>query len=151
MKFKQIKKTLDDESNALNLVLLIRLSRATQLVHKRSATLFNKGGLTTAQFSVLEVLYHRGNLTINEIIRGILSTGGNMTVVINNLEKEQMVERYTNPEDKRSSLISITEKGKKKVEEIFPSHVEDLKECFSILSTEEKQLLINLLRKIEKQ
>ena len=71
-----------------------------------------------------------------------------MTVVINNLKKDQMVYSYTNPEDKRSSVISITEKGKKKIEEIFPSHLKDLEECFKVLSIEEKQLLISLLKKL---
>ena len=136
------------DSNDLNLKFSITMSRATQAVHKKSATLFSKGGLTTAQFAVLETLYHKGDLTINEIIKSILSTSGNITVVICNLEKEQLVERYANPEDKRSCLILITEKGKKKVEEIFPEHLKDLEYSFEDLSVEEKQLLIALFKKI---
>jgi len=142
------KKDLYGELNNLNLKVLIGLSRTTQMVHKRSANIFSKGGLTTAQFAVLEALYHKGDLSINEIIQSILSTPGNMTVVINNLKKEQLAYSYTNPEDKRSSVISITEKGKKKIEEIFPDHLKDLEECFKVLSIEEKQLLISLLKKL---
>jgi MarR family transcriptional regulator, 2-MHQ and catechol-resistance regulon repressor len=136
------------DSNDLNLKFFVTMTRATQAVHKRAANLFSKGGLTTAQFAVLETLYHKGDLTINEIIKSILSTSGNITVVICNLEKEQLVERYSNPEDKRSCLISITEKGKNKVEEIFPEHLKDLEYSFEDLSVEEKQLLINLFKKI---
>jgi MarR family transcriptional regulator, 2-MHQ and catechol-resistance regulon repressor len=144
---KKNKKSYGD-SNDLNLKFFITMSRATQAVHKRAANLFSKGGLTTAQFAVLETIYHKGDLTINEIIKSILSTSGNITVVICNLEKEQLVERYDNPQDKRSCLISITEKGKKKVEEIFPEHLKDLEYSFVDLSVEEKQLLINLFKKI---
>ena len=88
------------EENDLNLKVVIGISRANQAIQKHSAVTFKEGGLTTAQFAVLEALYHKGTLTIQEIINSILSTGGNMTVVINNLEKEKLVERLVNPEDK---------------------------------------------------
>lgn len=136
------------EENDLNLKVVIGISRANQAIQKQSAVTFKEGGLTTAQFAVLEALYHKGTLTIQEIINSILSTGGNMTVVINNLEKEKLIERHVNPEDKRSSLIEITQKGKKIIEEIFPNHLQSLKEEFKVLTTEEKQVLITILKKL---
>ncbi|MFA9375456.1 MAG: MarR family winged helix-turn-helix transcriptional regulator [Lachnotalea sp.] len=136
--------------NDSNLKAFIGLSRTTQALHKRAGSIFNKRGLTVSQFAVLEALYHKGDLTINEIIESILSTSGNMTVVINNLEKDSMIERYVNPKDKRSSVIAITQKGRKKVEEIFPVHLKDLEMSFQQLSEEEKQILVELLKKIEK-
>lgn len=136
------------EENDLNLKVVIGLSRANQAIQKRSAVTFKEGGLTTAQFAVLEALYHKGTLTIQEIINSILSTGGNMTVVINNLEKEKLIERHINPEDKRSSLIEITDKGKRIIEEIFPNHLQGLKEEFQVLTKEEKQTLITILKKL---
>jgi DNA-binding MarR family transcriptional regulator len=136
------------EENDLNLKVVIGLSRANQAIQKQSAVTFKEGGLTTAQFAVLEALYHKGTLTIQEIINSILSTGGNMTVVINNLEKEKLIERHVNPEDKRSSLIEITDKGKKIIEEIFPNHLQNLKEEFEVLTKEEKHALITILKKL---
>lgn len=136
------------EENDLNLKVVIGISRANQAIQKQSAVTFKEGGLTTAQFAVLEALYHKGTLTIQEIINSILSTGGNMTVVICNLEKEKLIERHVNPEDRRSSLIEITQKGKKIIEEIFPSHLQSLKEEFKVLTTEEKQVLITILKKL---
>lgn len=134
--------------NDQNLKLLIALTRTNQAVHRRSAELFSKEGLTNSQFSVLEALYHKGSMTINQLIQTVLSTGGNMTVVIHNLEKDKLVSRCTNPEDKRSSLISITDEGKKKVEEVFPVHLRDLEKCFASLSSEQKNGLISLLKKL---
>jgi MarR family 2-MHQ and catechol resistance regulon transcriptional repressor len=136
------------DSNDLNLKVFVRMSRATQAVQKRASNIFSKGGLTTSQFAVIEALYHKGDLTVNEIIQSILTTSGNITVVITNLQKSQLVEKSINPEDKRSCLISITEKGKKKVEEIFPKYLKDLEERLDILSVEEKQYLTNILKKI---
>lgn len=146
MKYKKI---TYGNLNDSNLKVFIRLSRITQGIHKRAGILFSQKGLTTSQFSVLETLYHKGDLTINEIIENVLSTSGNITVVIKNLEKDCLVKRYGNPNDKRSSLISITQKGREKVEEIFPNHLKDLEESFENLSDEEKQVLGAILKKIK--
>ncbi|MFV0466864.1 MAG: MarR family winged helix-turn-helix transcriptional regulator [Lachnospiraceae bacterium] len=140
------KKSYGEENN-LNLRVLIALSRTTLTVHRRSAEIFQKEGLTIAQFGVLEALYHKGPLMISQIIQSLLSTGGNITVVVKNLERNQLVERCVNPEDQRSSLISITEAGKKKVEQIFPEHLLDLEKSFEHLSSEDKKALLTILNK----
>jgi DNA-binding MarR family transcriptional regulator len=137
------------EVNSLNLKLTIILSKATKEIHRRSSKIFNEGGLTTAQFAVLEALYHKGNLTINQIIDSVLSTGGNMTVVINNLEKSSLIQRIPNMQDKRSFLIKITDKGSNYINSIFPKHLDDLEHCFTDLTNEEKMQLINLLKKVK--
>ncbi|MDD2534422.1 MAG: hypothetical protein PHC86_06960 [Eubacteriales bacterium] len=58
-----------------------------------------------------------------------------------------MVARCVNPDDGRSSLITISELGRQKVEAIFPEHLLDLDDCFSGLTTEEKLTLQKLLKK----
>jgi MarR family 2-MHQ and catechol resistance regulon transcriptional repressor len=136
------------EINDINLKTLIAISRSYQTILKRLSKVFKEGGLTQSQFAVLEALYHKGDLRIGEIIEKILSTGGNMTVVIDNLEKNGMVKRYQDPNDRRSSLISITEKGRSKIEEIFPIHLEELNNALSNLSLEDKKDLIYLLKKL---
>src|SRR5690554_2841099 len=108
------------EYNDLNLRVLISLSRCFQSVRKRETEVIREGGLTIAQFAVLEILYHKGDLRIGDIIEKTLATGGNMTVVIDNLEKEDLVSKYSDPDDGRASLISITDKGKRLIEKIFP-------------------------------
>jgi DNA-binding MarR family transcriptional regulator len=136
--------------NDLNLKTLIALTRSFQSVRKRELTTIRSGGLTIAQFAVLEILYHKGDLRIADIIAGTLSTGGNMTVVIDNLRKEGFVTRKRDPEDGRASLICITEKGKQYMTDIFPEHVSNISEIFDVLSMEEKKQLIQLLKKLSK-
>ena len=136
------------ELNDLNLKTLIALSRCTQNVHKKGYRTIKEGGLTISQFAVLEILYHKGDLKICEIIDGILSTGGNMTVVIDNLVKDNLVKRCADPKDRRVNLISITEKGRNIINEIFPKHVENVNEIFKGLTVEEKKNLISLLKKL---
>lgn len=142
------KKNTYGELEDLNLKTLIALSRCTQNVHKREYKTIKEGGLTVSQFAVLEILYHKGDLRVSEIIDKILSTGGNMTVVIDNLVKDNLVKRCIDPKDRRVNLISITEKGKDLISEIFPKHLENINEIFSALTTEEKKNLISLLKKL---
>ncbi len=136
------------ELSDLNLKTLIALTRGTQRVHKREFITIKEGGLTVSQFAVLEILYHKGDLRISEILERALATGGNMTVVIDNLVKEGMVSRCSDPKDRRANLISITEKGRQLISDIFPKHVENINEIFSVLTTEEKNNLINILNKL---
>jgi len=142
------KKISYGELSDLNLKTLIALSRATNSVHRREYKTIKEGGLTVSQFSVLEVLYHKGALKVQEIIEKTLSTGGNMTVVIENLVKDDLVMRFKDPEDKRVNLISITDKGKALIDSIFPSHIENINEIFNVLTEEEKKSLITISKKL---
>ncbi|AKN31274.1 MarR family transcriptional regulator [Clostridium carboxidivorans P7] len=136
------------ELSDLNLKTLIVLSRTSQTVRKKEQRTIKEGGLTISQFAVLEMLYHKGDLKICEILEKTLATGGNMTVVIDNLAKEDLVKRCVDAKDRRVNLISITEKGRELIESIFPRHVENINEIFSVLTTEEKEALITLLKKL---
>jgi DNA-binding MarR family transcriptional regulator len=135
--------------HSLNLKTLIALSRTNQRIHRRTADRLVRHGLTLSQFAVLEALYHKGDMSIRDIITTVLSSGGNMTVVIHNLVKLGLVTRCVHPEDRRASLISITPQGSDKIKAIFPDHLADLDETFSALDPEEKQQLIALLKKIK--
>lgn len=107
-------------------------------------------GLTPSQFMVLEVLYHKGDMRVCEITEKILTSGGNMTVVIQNLLKENYVIKKETPGDRRSYRLSLTEKGKNIMEEVFPKHLNIMKDTMEGLEEVEKQTLIELLRKMQR-
>ena len=136
------------ELEDLNLKTLIALSRCTQNVHRREYKTIKEGGLTVSQFAVLEILYHKGDLRVCEITEKILSTAGNMTVVIDNLIKQNLVKRTIDSNDRRVNLISLTEEGKKHIGGIFPKHLDNINEIFSVLTSEEKKDLVRLLKKL---
>ena len=81
------------EEEEINLKLIIGLSRTMQSITKKQSRFINEKSLTLPQFGVLEVLYHKGPLCINDIIEKTLSTSGNMTVVIENLRKDKYIEK----------------------------------------------------------
>lgn len=143
---KKTKKPYGQE-NDLNLKLVIGLSRTAVSMHRATQTFLAGYGLTLAQFGVLEVLYHRGDLKICEIIEKTLSTSGNMTVVIKNLERDGFVIRTNNPEDLRVHYIQLTEQGRRLLDDIFPKHLEGIDAFFSKLNSEEKEQLVKLLKK----
>ena len=129
-------KTLINESK-LNLSTLIAFTRAEHKIHNLEYS------------TVLEALYNKGDLRICEIIEKILTTSGNITVVIKNLEKEGFIKKNPDPLDKRSTIISITDKGKNIVEEILPKHINNINNIFSVLTDEEKILLKSMLKKFK--
>lgn len=144
---ENIKKLIAD--NKLNLSTLIVFSRAEHEIHKREYQTIKATGLTIAQFGVLEALYNKGDMNINEIIESILATSGNMTVVIKNLEKDGFINKSIDSTDKRSSIISITEKGIAIIEEMMPSHIENINRILDILTEEEKLTLKKILKKFK--
>ncbi|MDA3956706.1 MarR family winged helix-turn-helix transcriptional regulator [Oceanispirochaeta sp.] len=134
--------------NDLNLKLVIALSRSIQHIRRGEGQNIQDAGLTLSQFAVLEALYHKGDLRICEIIEKTLSTGGNMTVVVNNLVKDGLVRRFKDPGDGRASRISLTEKGEVLIADLFPRHVESVQTLFERLESDEKRRLLDLLKKL---
>lgn len=137
------------KKNKLNLSTLVVFSRAENTIHRLEYETIKESGLTVAQFAVLEALYNKGDLRIQELIEKILTTSGNITVVIKNLEKDDLVKKIPDPSDKRAVIISITNKGKEIIEGILPKHIENINRIFNILSDEEKIILKNILKKFK--
>lgn len=73
-----------------------------------------------------------------------------MTVVINNLLKEEYIEKIPTPGDRRSYSVSITKKGEELIGALFPGHLEILAQSMDGLTHEEKQEMIRLLRKMQR-
>ena len=144
---KDIKKLIKE--NQLDLSTLIVFTRAEHIIHRIEYKTIKQSGLTIAQFGVLEALYNKGDLRICEIIDRILTTSGNITVVIKNLEKDGLIEKKPDPNDKRSCIISLTEEGKKIIENILPDHIKNIKGIFEILTDEEKNTLKTILKKFK--
>ena len=144
---KDIKKLIKE--NELDLSTLVVFTRAENTIHRIEYQTIKQSGLTPAQFGVLEALYNKGDLRICELIEKILTTSGNITVVIKNLEKEGLIEKKPDPNDKRSCIISLTEEGKKIIEDILPNHIKNIKEIFEVLTDEEKNTLKTILKKFK--
>jgi MarR family transcriptional regulator, 2-MHQ and catechol-resistance regulon repressor len=135
-----------DEVRALNAYL--KLMRAAETITGRIHRHLSRANLTISQFGVLEALYHLGPMTQVEIGMKILKSSGNMTLVIDNLEKRGLVRRERSREDRRFFTIHLTAEGKKLISGLFPSHAVKIMEELGTLTPAEQEELGRLCRKL---
>lgn len=127
--------------------LIIGISRLRNILFRDLENIFRQNNLTITQFSVLEVLYHKGSLSVGEIQRLVLGTNGNIPLVIKNLEKEALVSKNKSETDSRVSIIKLTEKGYKVISEVYPKQQERLSELLKNINSDDKQDLTQKLLK----
>ena len=129
----------------------IKLLRAADSVRVRAMAHLAASGLTPSQFGALEILLHRGPLCQKEIAAKLLVSGGNITMVIDNLEKRGLVERRRNRDDRRYITVALTAAGRHLISRIFPRHVVRVVEEMGLLSPAEQDLLGSLCRRLGKK
>ena len=135
-----------DEVRALG--TFVKLVRAAESVTTRIHQHLIDAGLTVSQFGVLEALFHIGPLSQVEIAKKVLKSSGNITMVIDNLEKSGLVKRERQKDDRRYYIVQLTDKGRKLIGSIFPRHAAKIMEEMMILSSAEQETLGNLCRKL---
>lgn len=126
----------------------VKLARGFYSVNKRAMENIKSHGLTYPQFSVVEILGHLGPLKVGQITDKMLISGGNMTLVLDQLEDMEYLERVHSKSDRRAINIQLTKKGQKFFEEIFPPHAETLTDLLSVLSAQEQKDLGSILKKL---
>lgn len=133
----------------LALSMWVKLARASDTLAMLTAKDIDRCGLTPTQFGIIESLGHLGPMKIGEMCSKKLMTGGNMTVVIDNLEKMGLIERTKDPDDRRASIIRLTADGEVKFKEMFPAHAQCVEELvWGALSEDEILQLSELLKKL---
>lgn len=137
------------ETRTLN--TFIKLMRSTESLSNRLCHHLNEYNLTISQFGVLESLLHVGPQNQRELGARLLKSGGNITMVIDNLCKNNWVKRTPNPSDRRSMIISLTDSGSAFIEDFFPKHLERIIKEFEILDPEELEQLGELAKKVGTQ
>lgn len=126
----------------------IKMTRANTAFQARVLAHGVLGNLTLSQFGVLEALYHLGPLCQGVLSQKLLTSTGNMTLVLDNLEKGGLVRRVRSLEDRRMVLIELTEAGKALIARVMPLQVQSITEEMGVLSLEEQALLARLCRKL---
>ena len=124
----------------------IKLIRSAESLNAKISLKLSEFGLTESQFGVIDALFHLGSMKHREIGKKILKSGGNITMVINNLEKRGLVQRKRSEKDKREFIIHLNPKGKKLVKEILPVITKKIKRHFEILNKEEQKELQRLCK-----
>jgi MarR family 2-MHQ and catechol resistance regulon transcriptional repressor len=105
-------------------------------------------GLGISDFMVLEVLLHKGPLTISAIGEKVLLASASMTSAIDRLEKRRLVTRRSCNSDRRIRLVELTDSGRVLIQEIYARHEKDLEVVTAGLCDEERRVLYEGLKKI---
>ncbi|MFC2103467.1 MarR family winged helix-turn-helix transcriptional regulator [Bacteroidota bacterium] len=126
----------------------IKLSRATESINSKISRLLLKNGFTESQFKVLDALYHLGPLPQKILAKKLLKSGGNITMVIDNLEKRGVVERRRGSDDRRLFTIQLTKKGFTQIKKLMPLVVEVVYNEIKVLTNGEQNELQSMCKKI---
>lgn len=138
----------DKYADSLN--LYIALNRAGQWINAHADRDIRQHGLNRTEFGVLDLLYHKGPQPLQQIGGKVLMSSGNITYVIDKLEKKAFVRRNASTEDRRTIYAEITEHGKRFMEQAFPDHAALIDRVLGSLTAEEKTTLSALLKKAGK-
>ena len=132
----------------LTLKMWLKFIRSYTVYRKKAAEHLKIFGVTTPQFMVIECLGHCGPLIMGELCKKTFNSAGNMTFVVDSLEKIGLVERIFIEDDRRAILVKLTPKGKNLYEDAFSKHALFLDKLASVLTEKEKEELGRLLKKL---
>lgn len=140
----------EETDAAPELRLWLVLMKAHRALQREAMASISKTGMCFSDFEILELLLHKGALPVNTIGAKIDLTSGSMTTAIDRLAKRGLVERTNHPEDRRTRLVHLTEEGRKLIRAAFARHRIDMDRVLSVLTEEEKDMAIRLLKKLGK-
>ena len=137
---------MDRTKSSMN--AFIGLNRTLDYLEKIVREDVKQYGLNITEFAVLELLYNKGYQPIQRIRERVLIASSSISYVVDKLEEKGCVTRIRNQQDKRIINASLTQQGRRIMDEIFPKHAETIQSTFSILTDEELQTLQNTLKKL---
>lgn len=126
----------------------IALARASNSVGSVVHGPVAAAGLTVTQFGVLESLLHLGPLVQCDLASKLLTSPGNVVMVLDNLAKRGLVRREPHPSDRRATMVVLTDEGRELIARLFPEHARTVTQAFSVLAPEEQQALHQLCGKL---
>lgn len=122
------------------------LSATTRIEDTIRQRLREQFGITLPRFDLMAQLEReREGLTMGELSRRMMVTGGNVTTIVDQLEKEQLVQRQNLPGDRRAFRVSLTPAGRKAFAAMARAHEGWVVELFSPLRERQQEQLQQLL------
>jgi DNA-binding MarR family transcriptional regulator len=128
-----------------------RISRLERMLAPELARVFAQHGLEAWQYDVLATLRRSGKpyeLTVGAMLDSMMLASGTISHRIDKLEQRGLVERRSDPNDKRVVLVRLTPAGKKLVDTTIVDHAANETELVSGLSPRERAQLEALLRRL---
>ena len=127
----------------------IKLIRTAETLHAEVNRGLAEHGITSTQFLTLKALHLNGPLPQRDLASRLLRTGGNVTVVVDNLERQGLVTRERDTEDRRMVFVRLTQAGQELFALVRGPHCERIKQAMSPLSASECEQMIGILEKLD--
>ena len=139
----------DLSSTALVTDVFTTLDRVARNLREIKRKTVNQVELTPPQYQTLRLLWDRNSQPFKDLAAANGCTRPTMTGIVDTLEKNGFVTRQPNPDDRRSLLVTLSEKGKA-LEDSAPDLEKIYAGCCMGLSAEEFQQLGTLLEKLDR-
>ena len=136
------------EQEARALATFTRLSKTAGKIRRSVYSGLSDTRLTESQVNVLELLYKLGPLPQKDIAKNLSVTGGNITMVVDNLQKRDLVGRKRWQEDRRVVHVALTDLGTETIESYIPLHLKKVLGAFDGLEPSEQEQLQTLCDKL---
>jgi MarR family 2-MHQ and catechol resistance regulon transcriptional repressor len=146
MKRERISKRQDISGVHVWLVLM----KAFQALMPHAAESTGRTRLGDSDFRVLEALLHKGPLPVNTVGPKVWLTPGSISVAVDRLVKKGLVSRKDHPGDRRVRRVELTAKGRALITRGFREHAAAMETVVSVLSKNERLILLRLLKKLGK-
>ena len=145
------RETIARSDDHRSLRIWLRLLTCTQMIERVvRSRLRERFGTTLPRFDLMAQLErHPEGLKMNELSRLLMVTGGNVTAIVDQLEKEALVERLDEPADRRAFRIHLTRTGERTFAEMAREHEEWVVGLLSGLARREQDDLLRLLAKVK--
>ena len=127
-----------------------RVSRIAEYVDRALEAKFEEFEISRASFDVLATLRRIGppyRLSQRDLMGSLLRTSGSVSLRIDAMEREGLVTREADTEDRRTTLVAITEKGISLLDQVVPQHLLNEERLLAALTVKERKELVHLLRK----
>lgn len=134
------------------MAVITNLYRAAQRLRaKMERDVLSTYNISWTAFTLLYNLWIWGSMEPRKLAKSMGITVAAVSSITNTLERKQWCKREANPRDRRLVLLTLTDEGKKVIEELYPEFNQGEADIVSDLDSEEQEILTQLLRRVNKK
>jgi MarR family transcriptional regulator, 2-MHQ and catechol-resistance regulon repressor len=141
---------IQDPSHEVALAIVLTSAKLT----KEADRLLRDFDLTEAQFNVLMLLAYQAGpegISQTQLSRMLLVNRANVTGLVDRMERDGLLERFSEPGDRRKRIIRMTQKGREILEKAVQPYLERVDRIMGALSTKEREDLLKILDRLRER
>ena len=139
---------MEKETSFREIMLWVRLAMTFNVVYHEIKNELGKENLTVPQLEIISCLDRTKGLPLSEIAERLLVSGGNITGIIDRLERDGYVSRARDKTDRRVVRALLTDKGFELYKSFLPRYRDVIHRINSVLTVQERKQLQRLLKKL---